>query len=67
MLSFLKKLAKSKLAIANTLTVLIGVLGYLAGHEVIVEYPQLVAGLLAASGVLNVIARLFGSAPADNK
>lgn len=67
MLSFLKKMAKSKTIIVNVLTVMVGTLGYVAGHEVIVEYPQAVSALVAATGVLNVVLRLVTSVPISDK
>lgn len=67
MLSFLAKMAKSKTVIVNTLTVVVGALGYVAGHEVIAQHPELVAGLVSAVGVLNVVLRLVTSVPISEK
>lgn len=67
MLSFLSKMMKSKTIIVNGLTVVVGVVGYLAGHEVIAQNPEIVSALLAASGVLGVVLRLVTSVPVSAK
>jgi hypothetical protein len=61
------KLLKSKTIIVNSLTVVVGVLGYLQGHEVIAAYPGVVAGLVATSGVLNVALRFVTTIPVWEK
>lgn len=61
------KLLKSKTIIVNSLTVVVGVLGYLQGHEVIAAYPGVVAGLVATIGVLNVALRFVTTIPVWEK
>jgi hypothetical protein len=63
----LLKLLKSKTIVANTLVVLAGTLGYLAGHEVIAAHPDWVAGLVAVAGVVNVVLRLVTTVPVWSK
>jgi hypothetical protein len=67
MLDYLKKLMKSKTIIVNSLTVAVGVIGYLAGHDVIAQNPEWVAGLVAVSGVVNVVLRLVTAVPVWEK
>ena len=67
MLDFLKKMAKSKTIIVNSLTVVVGTLGYLAGNEVIAQHPEVVSALVAAVGALNVFLRLVTSIPISQK
>jgi len=67
MIDLLKKMAKSKTIIVNTLTVIVGTLGCVAGHDVIAQNPELVAGLVSAIGVLNVVLRLVTSIPVSQK
>ncbi len=67
MLDLVKKLMKSKTIVVNGLTVVVGVLGYLQGHEVIAAYPGVVAGLVAAIGVLNVALRFVTTIPVWEK
>lgn len=66
-MSFIAKLLKSKTVIVNSLTVVVGVLGYLAGHEVIAQYPEVVAGLISAVGVVNLALRFLGASPSESK
>lgn len=67
MKQFLLQLMKSKTIVVNSLLVLGGVLGYLAGHEVIVAHPDWVAALVAISGVVNVILRFLTTLPVWQK
>jgi hypothetical protein len=60
----LSALLKNKTTVVNAMTVAVGVLGYLAGNEVIVQHPEWTAALLSAVGALNVVVRLFGGSPA---
>ena len=53
----MKSWAKSKTVWVNMLTLVVGVVGYVAGHEVITEYPAIVAALVAVLGGLNVALR----------
>lgn len=67
MVDLLKKLMKSKTIIVNGLTVVIGVLGYLQGHEIIAQYPGVVASIVAAMGILNVGLRFVTTIPVWEK
>lgn len=67
MLDLFSKMMKSKTIIINALTVVVGVMGYLAGNEVIAANPELVAGLVTAMGVVNVVLRLVTSVPVSSK
>lgn len=58
-----KSVWKSKTFWTNMLVLGAGVAGYVAGHDVIQEYPQIVAGLGAAVGLLNIILRLVTTQP----
>lgn len=58
MSTFLKNLAKSRTVIFNVLVVSASVLALLQGHEVIVQYPELVYGIGVAIGVVNVALRI---------
>lgn len=66
-MSFLSKLLKSKTVIVNVLTVAVGVLGYLAGHDVIAQNPEFVAALVSAVGVVNVLLRIVTVVPISAK
>lgn len=66
-MTFLAKLLKSKTVIVNTLTVATGVLGFLAGHEVIAAHPEVVAALISAVGVVNVLLRIVTVVPISQK
>jgi len=64
----LNTLFSNKTTIVNALTVAVGVLGYLAGNEIIAQNPAWTAALLSAVGALNVVVRLFGApAPAAKR
>lgn len=58
-----KSLFASKTVWANAITLAVGIVTLVAGSDLISEYPQVVAGLVAAQGALNVILRLFTSKP----
>jgi hypothetical protein len=53
----------SKTIWANLAVIAVGVLGYLQGHELIVENPTVVAILGVCVGVGNVILRLVTDKP----
>jgi hypothetical protein len=55
----LSTILKNKMAITNALAVITGVVSYLAANDVVMQNPEVVAGLLSALGVLNVIGNLF--------
>jgi hypothetical protein len=67
MMSFIGKLLKSKTIIVNTLAVVAGTMTYLSGNEVIAQNPEIVAGLVTALGVVNVILRLVTKIPVSEK
>ncbi len=67
MVEFLGKMAKSKTIIVNALTVVVGTLGYWAGHDVIAQYPEAIAVMVSVIGVLNVALRLVTSIPVSQK
>lgn len=66
-MKFLSQLLKSKTVIVNVLMVAAGVIGYLAGHDVIAANPELAAALVTISGVINVALRLVTSVPVSAK
>lgn len=66
-MKFLSQLLKSKTVIVNTLTVAVGVLGYLAGHDVIAQNPEIVAALISVVGVVNVLLRIVTVMPVSAK
>jgi hypothetical protein len=47
----------------NLIVLAAGITGYVAGHDVIADYPQVVAILAAVQGGLNIVLRLFTSQP----
>ena len=53
----MKKWYLSKMVWVNTLTLLVGVVGYLAGSDIIAQYPTILAALVAAQGAINVALR----------
>ena len=48
----------SKTLWLNLLTTAVGVVGYLAGSDLIAQNPALMAAFVSAQGVMNVILRL---------
>lgn len=66
-MELIKKLLKSKTIIVNVLTVAVGIGGYLAGNDVIAQHPEMVSGLLAVTGVVNVILRFVTTIPVWEK
>lgn len=66
-LTFLTQASKSKTVIVNVLMVVASVLAVLQGHEVIVENPQVVAGIGAVMGVVNVVLRFLTTKPVSQK
>ena len=61
--SMSKSVFKSKTMWANAAVIVVGVLGYLQGHELIVSNPTVVAGLGVAIGLGNMLLRLVTSDP----
>lgn len=60
MLNLVSKAWQNKTLILNVLLVVAGTLGYLAGHEVIAQNPDLVAALVSVGGAVNVAVRFLG-------
>lgn len=58
-----KPVAQSWTIWFNVLTVLSAVLVFLSSHELVVEYPNVVAALGAAAGVINIILRFKTTQP----
>lgn len=59
----MKPVLKSKTVWVNMITVAVGICGYLAGNEVIIQYPHAVASLVVAQGLLNIALRFVTSMP----
>ncbi len=55
----MKKWYTSKTVWVNALTIVVGVVGFLAGHEVIQDNATFLAGLVALQGALNVALRFI--------
>lgn len=54
---------KSKTLWVNLLVLAAGVAGYVAGHEVMVDYPQVIAILGAVVGGINIALRFITTTP----
>lgn len=52
-----KSMWASKTFWVNMLVLCAGVIGYVAGHDVIAEYPSIMAAMVAAQGAVNVALR----------
>lgn len=52
-----KSMWTSKMVWVNMLTLCAGVVGYMAGHDVIAEYPAIMAAMVAVQGAVNVALR----------
>lgn len=48
---------------ANMLLVATGVSGYLAGNDIIMQYPHAVAAFIVLQGLLNIALRIVTKAP----
>lgn len=59
----MKAIWKSKTVWANATTVAVGVCGYLAGNDVIMQWPHAVAILIVAQGLLNIFLRIITKVP----
>lgn len=55
----LANLMKNKVAIVHILTVVAGVLAYLAGSDVVAQYPDLAAMAVSALGAVNFVLHIF--------
>lgn len=60
-----KKLTSSKTFWVNLLVLAAGTVGFVAGHEVIADYPQVVSILVAVQGAVNIALRLITSTPIE--
>lgn len=58
-----KSLFQSKTFWLNLVTLLVGVIGFLAAHPLIAAHPQWVAGLVAVQAVANILLRLVTDTP----
>lgn len=58
-----KSLFQSKTFYLNAVTLIVGIIGFLAAHPVIAAHPQWVAGLFAAQAVVNILLRLVTDTP----
>lgn len=47
----------SRMVWVNSLTLLAGMIGYMAGHELIADNASLIALLIATQGAVNVVLR----------
>ena len=63
----MKSALSSKMIWVNILTLIVGTVGYVAGHDVMSQYPQVVAALVAAQGAINVALRFFTWEPISLK
>lgn len=59
----MKKWWKSKTVWVNLVTVMAGVVGYVAGHDVIQDNASLVAMMVVMQGGLNVVLRFVTGTP----
>jgi hypothetical protein len=59
----MKSPVASKTLWLNGIILIAGVIGFIAGHEVIVDYPQAAAAMLAIQGALNIVLRFMTSQP----
>lgn len=58
-----KSVFASKTVWVNVISLITGVVGVVAGSDMVAEYPAIVAGFVAAQSALNVLLRLFTSKP----
>ena len=58
-----KSLWKSRTFWTNMIVLAAGITGYVGGHEVIQEYPQVVAIAGAVVGALNIVLRFVTTKP----
>ena len=59
----MKSPVKSRTLWLNAVILIAGVAGFIAGHDVIVDYPQAAAALIAVQGALNIVLRFLTSDP----
>lgn len=58
-----KSLWKSKTFWVNLLVLTAGVAGYIGGHDVVQQYPQVVAAAGAVVGAINIALRFVTTQP----
>ena len=58
-----KSFIKSRTFWVNLVTLLVGIAACVAGSEIIVEYPQIIAVLAAVQGALNIVLRFITTQP----
>lgn len=54
-----KSLWQSKTFWVNAITAIVGVLTVLSGSDLVADYPQTIAALVAAQGILNILLRII--------
>jgi len=58
-----KSFVQSRTIWVNMLVLAAGIAGFVAGHDVITEYPQVIAILGAVQGAINIVLRLVTTQP----
>lgn len=58
-----KSILQSKVFWVNAVTLLIGLIGFMAAHPVIAAHPQWVAGLVSVQAIVNILLRLVTDTP----
>jgi len=59
----MKSIFASKTVWVNVVVLTAGIVTCIAGSDLIADYPQIVAGFVAAQSALNVVLRLITSKP----
>jgi hypothetical protein len=58
-----KSILKSRTFWVNALTMGVATAGFISGHEIIAQYPEVVAGIGVAIGLMNIVLRLITTEP----